>query len=48
VIAVMAYKGAYRLSVLDLNGRTVRVLAGLPAKTWAAELWLTFTRTRVS
>lgn len=47
VIAVMANGNAYRLSVLDLNGKTTHVLADLPAKTWAADLWITFTRTRV-
>ncbi|GAA2211008.1 hypothetical protein GCM10009850_064670 [Nonomuraea monospora] len=45
LVAVTAHAGAYRLSVLDLNGRVTRVLAGLPARTWAADLWLSFTRT---
>ncbi len=45
VIAVMAHRGAYRLSVLDLRGRVTRVPAALPARAWAAELWLSFTRT---
>ncbi|MGW0803243.1 TolB family protein [Nonomuraea sp. NPDC002799] len=44
LIAVMANAGAYRLSVLDLSGKTTRVLADLPAGTWAADLWLSFTR----
>jgi hypothetical protein len=45
VIAVMAGQGgAYRVSVLDLGGKVTRVLADVPAKTWAAELWLSFTR----
>ncbi|NRQ37573.1 hypothetical protein HII36_37945 [Nonomuraea sp. NN258] len=44
VIAVMAHGGAYRLSVVDLAGRTTRVLAELPRATWAAEFWVTFTR----
>ncbi|TMR91392.1 TolB family protein [Nonomuraea basaltis] len=45
VIAVMAHQGAYRLSVVDLKGKVTRVLAGVPAKTWAGDLWLSFTRT---
>ncbi|GAA3553513.1 hypothetical protein GCM10022419_037350 [Nonomuraea rosea] len=45
VIAVMPRGTAYRLSVLDLTGKVTRVLADLPAKTWAAELWVSFTRT---
>ncbi|MFI7700695.1 hypothetical protein [Nonomuraea sp. NPDC049480] len=45
VIAVMAHRGAYRLSVVDLKGKVTRVLASVPARTWAAELWLAFTRT---
>ncbi|WP_188193063.1 TolB family protein [Nonomuraea sp. SYSU D8015] len=45
VIAVMAHRGAYRLSVVDLKGEVTRVLASVPARTWAAELWLSFTRT---
>ncbi|WP_336210290.1 TolB family protein [Nonomuraea sp. LPB2021202275-12-8] len=45
VIAVMAHQGAYRLAVLDLNGKVTRVLAAIPARTWAQELWLSFTRT---
>lgn len=44
VIAVMAHRGAYRVSVLDLNGKVTRVLTGLPARTWAAELWLSFSK----
>ncbi|SEG85849.1 hypothetical protein SAMN05444920_105597 [Nonomuraea solani] len=44
VIAVMAYGSAYRLSVVDLKGKVTRVLAAIPARTWAAELWLSFTR----
>ncbi|UBU16470.1 TolB-like translocation protein [Nonomuraea gerenzanensis] len=48
LIAVVAHRGAYRLAVLDLRGRVTRVLAGLPARTWAADLWLNFTRTRAS
>ncbi|TMR12099.1 hypothetical protein ETD86_33670 [Nonomuraea turkmeniaca] len=44
VIAVMPHGGAYRLSVVDLRGQVTRVLADVPAKTWAAELWLSFTR----
>ncbi|MFI6496981.1 hypothetical protein [Nonomuraea typhae] len=44
VIAVMAFRGAYRLTVLDLNGTTKRVLAGIPAKTWRADFWLNFVR----
>ncbi|MFI6923479.1 hypothetical protein ACIBIZ_26345 [Nonomuraea spiralis] len=48
LIAVMPVKGGYRLSVLDLTGRTTRVLADVPAATWAAELWVSFARTRVS
>ncbi|MEV0993492.1 hypothetical protein [Nonomuraea sp. NPDC050202] len=45
LVAVMAHRGAYRLAVLDLGGRVTRVLAGLPARTWAADLWVSFTRT---
>ncbi|MFG1701560.1 TolB family protein [Nonomuraea sp. M3C6] len=45
VIAVMSGKSAYRLSVLDLSGKVTRVLADVPRKTWAADLWLSFTRT---
>jgi hypothetical protein len=45
VIAVMAHRGAYRLSVVGLDGKVTRVLASVPAKTWAADLWLSFTRT---
>ncbi|NJP90878.1 hypothetical protein HCN51_15665 [Nonomuraea sp. FMUSA5-5] len=42
LIAVVPHRGAYRLSVLDLGGRLTRVLAGVPARTWAADLWLSF------
>ncbi|MGW4796321.1 TolB family protein [Nonomuraea sp. NPDC004297] len=45
VIAVLPQGGAYRLSVLDLRGKVTRVLAALPARTWDADLWLTFSRT---
>jgi hypothetical protein len=44
VIAVLPHRGAYRLAVVDLQGKVTRVLASVPAKTWAAELWLSFTR----
>ncbi|MEV0379586.1 hypothetical protein [Nonomuraea sp. NPDC050643] len=45
VIAVTAHGTAYRLSVLDVRGGGItRVLATLPAKTWAADLWFSFTR----
>ncbi|MET9249151.1 hypothetical protein [Nonomuraea sp. NPDC003709] len=44
VIAVVARGTAYRLVVLDLTGKATRVLAELPRTTWAAELWLSFTR----
>ncbi|MFI6387846.1 hypothetical protein [Nonomuraea sp. NPDC050540] len=44
VIAVTAWQGAYRLVVLDLTGKTKRVLAGVPAKTWRGGLWLHFVR----
>ncbi|MBF8192238.1 hypothetical protein ITP53_42475 [Nonomuraea sp. K274] len=40
VIAVVAH----RLAVLDLNGRTARVLATLPRQARAAGLWVSFTR----
>ncbi|MFI6295680.1 hypothetical protein ACIBEJ_29070 [Nonomuraea sp. NPDC050790] len=46
VIAVAAWKGAYRLVVLDLTGKTKRVLAGVPAKAWKSGLWLHFVRER--
>ncbi|NUO97100.1 MAG: hypothetical protein HOW71_14705 [Nonomuraea sp.] len=48
LIAVMAAGTGYRLSVLDLTGKTTRVLAGVSARTWAADLWVTFSRNRVS
>jgi hypothetical protein len=44
VVAVMAHRGAYRLSVVDLKGKVTRVLASVPARTWAAGLWVSFTR----
>lgn len=44
VIAVMAGKGGYRLAVVDLTGRTTRVLGGVPAKTWRAGFWADFAR----
>ncbi|MEV4395927.1 hypothetical protein [Nonomuraea sp. NPDC049607] len=48
LIAVTKAGNGRRLSVLDLTGRTTRVLADVPAATWAAELWVSFARTRVS
>ncbi|MGW2219896.1 TolB family protein [Nonomuraea sp. NPDC001684] len=48
LIAVTTAGKGRRLSVLDLTGRTTRVLADVPAATWAAELWVNFARTRVS
>ncbi|MFI9590559.1 hypothetical protein [Nonomuraea sp. NPDC052265] len=48
LIAVTTAGTGRRLSVLDLTGRTTRVLADVPAATWAAELWVSFARTRVS
>ncbi|MFB4274630.1 hypothetical protein ACBJ59_04990 [Nonomuraea sp. MTCD27] len=44
LVAVTAHRGAYRLSVLDLRGKVTRVLADLPAGTWAKDLWLSFSR----
>ncbi|MFC4014915.1 hypothetical protein ACFOY2_47375 [Nonomuraea purpurea] len=44
LIAAMAHGNAYRLVVLDLDGKTTRILADVPAKTWSGELWLSFTR----
>ncbi|WP_156325371.1 hypothetical protein [Nonomuraea sp. SBT364] len=44
VIAVMAHRGAYRLAVVGLDGKVGRVLAAVPYRTWAAGLWLSFTR----
>ncbi|WP_113702699.1 hypothetical protein [Nonomuraea lactucae] len=44
VIAVLAHQGGHRLAVVDLNGRTRRALAAIPAGTWTARLWLGFTR----
>ncbi|MGI5281880.1 TolB family protein [Nonomuraea polychroma] len=44
VIAVLPHRGAYRLAVVDLHGKVTRVLASVPAKTWSAQLWLSFTR----
>ncbi|MGN9845045.1 TolB family protein [Nonomuraea sp. H19] len=44
LITVMAHQGAYRLAVVDLGGKVTRVLAALPARTWAAELWVSFIR----
>ncbi|GAA3171382.1 hypothetical protein GCM10010486_43380 [Nonomuraea roseoviolacea subsp. carminata] len=44
VIAVMPQNGAYRLTVVGLDGRVTRALAVIPARTWTAELWLTFNR----
>ncbi|WP_327086242.1 hypothetical protein OIE66_28385 [Nonomuraea sp. NBC_01738] len=46
VIAVLAYRKAYRLAVVDLSGATTRVLGGIPAKTWGARYWMGFTRKR--
>ncbi|NUR90517.1 MAG: hypothetical protein HOY71_41115 [Nonomuraea sp.] len=48
LIAVTAAGTGYRLVVLDLTGKVTRVLAAVPARTWAAELWVGFTRTPVS
>ncbi|MEO3789695.1 hypothetical protein ABGB14_05760 [Nonomuraea sp. B10E15] len=45
VIAVLAHEDAYRLAVLDLKGKVTRVLADVPARTWDADLWLSFVRT---
>ncbi|MFI7640162.1 hypothetical protein [Nonomuraea sp. NPDC049400] len=44
VIAVMAHGTAYRLTVLDLNGKATRVLADVPRTAWASDLWLSFIR----
>jgi dipeptidyl aminopeptidase/acylaminoacyl peptidase len=45
LMSVVRKGKAYRLVVLDLKGRTVRVLADIPASTWKKrELYLTYTR----
>ncbi|MEU0568648.1 hypothetical protein ABZ297_25165 [Nonomuraea sp. NPDC005983] len=44
VIAATAYRGAYRLSVLDLNGKSTRVLAAVTRKTWDGGFWVAFAR----
>ncbi|MEU4325408.1 hypothetical protein [Nonomuraea dietziae] len=44
LIAVVPYRNNYRLVVAGTSGSVERVLAEIPARTWRAELWLSFTR----
>lgn len=44
LIAVLPKGGAYQLAVVDLSGKVSRVLGAVPAKTWRAGWWVSFSR----
>ncbi|GAA4220887.1 hypothetical protein GCM10023075_07990 [Streptosporangium album] len=44
IIAVMASGNAYRVAVLDLQGKATRVLADISAEDWKNKVYLSYTR----
>lgn len=46
LIAALPKGTAYQLAVVDLAGKTTRVLGGVPAKAWKAGFWVNFARQR--